>query len=56
MIIVDLTLTGKVKHDGKWYGPGDDLNKVKEEDGKRLIELGVAETKNAKKSKSDKEE
>ncbi|MGY6765692.1 DUF7210 family protein [Faecalibacterium prausnitzii] len=39
---MDLKVKGYVKHNGKWYEPGQELKKVKQEDGKRLIETGVA--------------
>lgn len=39
---MDLKVKGYVKHNGKWYEPRQELKKVKQEDGKRLIETGVA--------------
>jgi membrane protein involved in colicin uptake len=39
---LELKATAKIKHNGKWYSPGDDIKKVKKEDGERLIKLGVA--------------
>ncbi|KIO60233.1 hypothetical protein B4065_0159 [Caldibacillus thermoamylovorans] len=40
---MDLKIKGYVKHNGEWYEPGQELKKVEQEDGKRLIEIGVAE-------------
>lgn len=39
---MELKATAKIKHNGKWYSPGDEIKKVKKEDGERLIKLGVA--------------
>lgn len=40
---VDLIAKATIKHNGKWFNPGDSLKKVKKEDGERLLELNVAE-------------
>jgi NADH dehydrogenase [ubiquinone] 1 alpha subcomplex assembly factor 7 len=55
VIIVDLTALGRVKHNGNWYEPGDDIKKVKKEDGERLIQLGVAEESVNEQKKKDEE-
>ena len=39
---MDLIVKAKVKHNGKWYEPGDEIKKVRKEDGERLVNLGVA--------------
>lgn len=55
---MDLKVLGKVKHDGKWYDAGSTIKKVTEEEGERLVKMGVAEEVQAaadkKKSNSDK--
>lgn len=40
---MDIKALANIKHNGKWYGPGDGIKKVKKEDGERLVVLGVAE-------------
>lgn len=52
--MMDLKINGLVKHDGKQYKPGDELKRIKKEDGDRLVDLGVA-TEITKESKNDKE-
>lgn len=54
MIELDLIVKARVKHNGKWYEPGESLKKAKKEEGDRLIELGAAEEDESKKEK-DKE-
>lgn len=49
---MDLKVSANVKHNGKWHEPGNELKKVKKEDGERLISLGVAEE--IKESEADK--
>ncbi|MEC1714757.1 DUF7210 family protein [Schinkia azotoformans] len=39
---MDVTVKGKVKHNGKWLEEGETL-RCKEEEGERLVKLGVAE-------------
>lgn len=54
VIEVDLTALSRVKHNGKWYIPGDEIKKVKKEDGDRLIYIGAAvELKVAKDGKKE---
>ncbi|KIL46937.1 hypothetical protein KP77_25060 [Jeotgalibacillus alimentarius] len=38
---MDVKVSAVVKHNGKWFKSGDELKKIKKEDGKRLIDLGV---------------
>ncbi|MCU9614087.1 hypothetical protein OEV98_11000 [Caldibacillus lycopersici] len=40
---MDLKVKGHVKHNGKWYKPGQELKKIKNEDGNRLVDLDAAE-------------
>lgn len=39
---MNLISKSKIKHDGKWYEPGEEMASLKKEDGKRLVDLGVA--------------
>ncbi|KYC94370.1 hypothetical protein B4102_3591 [Heyndrickxia sporothermodurans] len=39
---MDLIALGTVKHNGQWFNNGDQIKKVKKEDGERLIDFGVA--------------
>jgi hypothetical protein len=55
VIIVDLTALSRVKHNGNWYDPGDDIKKVKKEDGERLIEIGAAKESVNEQKKKDEE-
>jgi len=48
---MDVKIKGNVKHNGKQYGPGDELKRIKEEEGQRLIHLSVAEEIQTKQEK-----
>ncbi|MBU5214952.1 hypothetical protein [Heyndrickxia oleronia] len=39
---MDLIALGTVKHNGKWFTNGEQIKKVKKEDGERLIDIGAA--------------
>lgn len=39
---MDIQVKSNVKHNGKWFEPGEEIKKIKADDGKRLIDLGVA--------------
>lgn len=58
MIQMELKVLGKVKHDGKWYDSGSTIKKVSEDEGTRLVKMGVVEEVQAagdkKKANSDK--
>ncbi|MNP30932.1 hypothetical protein D3C76_1240300 [compost metagenome] len=36
-------MTGVVKHGGKWYGPGDDIRGISEDEGNRIIKISAGE-------------
>ncbi|GGH17293.1 DUF7210 family protein [Paenibacillus segetis] len=36
---MNIKVTGKVKHNGEWYGPGDVIPNVDEDDGNRIITI-----------------
>jgi hypothetical protein len=40
---MELKAKTNIKHNGKWYQPGEVIKKVKKEDGERLVDLKVAE-------------
>lgn len=50
---MDIKLKANVKHNGKWYKSGEEIKKVKKEDGERLVDLGVAIETNFKEAPKD---
>lgn len=43
MIEVNIKVTGVVKHGGKWYGPGDEIRGIIEDEGNRIIKISAGE-------------
>lgn len=50
---MELKAKTNIKHNGKWYQPGEVIKKVKKEDGERLVDMDVAEEIEAKGNKED---
>lgn len=38
---MNIKVTGSVKYGGKWYGPGDEIQGISEDEGNRIIKISA---------------